>query len=140
LESLADANLEALEALPDIGPIMAQNIVQFFADQNNQSVVKGLINAGIKYPVLDVSARPDPADLPLADKTVVLTGALQAMSRSEAKKQLQSLGAKVTGSVSKKTSLVVVGIDAGSKAIKAEELGIEMIDEEALVTMLQQLK
>ena len=68
---------------------------------------------------------------------MVLTGALQSMSRSDAKKQLQALGAKVAGSVSKKTSMVVVGADAGSKAVKAQELGVEMIDEEAMIALIK---
>ncbi len=136
LEALLIADKESLEALPDIGPIVAQNIVVFFADQNNQSVIQQLRSAGVQYPEIDVTAQPDPSSLPLSNKTVVLTGGLATMSRSEAKKRLQSLGAKVSGSVSKKTSIVVVGSDAGSKAKKADELGIEMIDEDALLKLL----
>jgi len=136
ITSLASASIETLEALPDIGPVVAQSIAHFFADENNQAVISALFEAGVVYQVIEVSGLPDPSSLPLANKTIVLTGTLQAMSRSDAKKRLQALGAKVTGSVSKKTSLVVVGSDAGSKAIKAQELGVEMIDEEQLQSLL----
>jgi len=139
LDSLANTSLESLEALPDIGPIVAVSIVRFFADENNQALLNELQANGVHYPKIDVSALPDPDSLPLANKTIVLTGALQSMSRSEAKKQLQALGAKVAGSVSKKTTLVVVGADAGSKAVKAQELGIEIIDEEGLSKLLTNL-
>lgn len=137
LETLSNTTHQALEALPDIGPIVAQNIVRFFADQNNKKVIERLLSRGVHYQPIDVSNQPDPDSLPLTNKTVVLTGGLSSMSRSDAKKQLQALGAKVAGSVSKKTSLVVVGSDAGSKAAKAEELGIEMIDEDGLLELLE---
>lgn len=136
LGALSKATIEVLEALPDIGPIVAGNIVHFFADENNQNVIALLLERGVDYQAVDVSNLPDPNSLPLADKTVVLTGGLSSMSRSDAKKRLQALGAKVAGSVSKKTSLVVVGADAGSKAAKAQELGIETIDEQGLLTLL----
>ena len=136
LPNLAKADQEALEALPDIGPIVAENIVRFFADDNNQQVIDELLANGVSYEPIEISALPDPDSLPLADKTVVLTGTLQSMSRSDAKKRLQALGAKVTGSVSKKTSMVIVGAEAGSKAVKAEQLGIEMLDEDAFLALL----
>ena len=137
LDSLGEADQEQLESLPDIGPIVAENIVRFFNDENNRQVIESLLSHGVNYAKIDVDSLPDPSSLPLADKTVVLTGTLQSMSRSDAKKRLQALGAKVTGSVSKKTSMVVVGAEAGSKASKAEELGIEMIDEEGLLALLE---
>lgn len=140
LESLTSADLEALEALPDIGPIVARSIVQFFADQNNQAVLTKLLARGVTYAEIDVEQASDPSSLPLNEKIIVLTGALETMGRSEAKKRLQALGAKVTGSVSKKTSLVVVGTDAGSKASKAQELGIEMLNEEQLVSLLAEFE
>jgi len=137
LDALTDVTADALEALPDIGPIVAENIVRFFADINSRAVVAALIGAGVHYGPIEVDQLPDPESLPLNGKTVVLTGALQSLSRSEAKKRLQLLGAKVSGSVSKSTTLVVVGSDAGSKAVKAQELGIEMIDEGALINLLE---
>jgi len=139
IEALSQAPIEEFEALPDIGPIVASSVARFFRDENNKAVLKALFDNGVSYELIDVSALPDRANLPLADKTIVLTGTLQAMSRSDAKKQLQALGAKVAGSVSKKTSLVVVGADAGSKAVKAQELGVEMIDEDGLNKLLADL-
>jgi DNA ligase (NAD+) len=136
LDSLGSASADALESLPDIGPIVAENIVRFFADQNNLSVIKALLDSGLEYRRIEVDELPDPESLPLNGKTVVLTGTLQSLSRSDAKKRLQALGAKVAGSVSKNTGLVVVGADAGSKARKAQELGIEMIDEGELISLL----
>jgi len=136
LSALSEASLESLEGLPDIGPIVAQSIVRFFADANNQKLLKQLKENGVHYPEIDVGALPDKDSLPFSGKTIVLTGALSSMSRSDAKKQFQALGAKVAGSVSKKTSLVIVGEDAGSKAVKAQELGIEMIDEDAMLVLL----
>ncbi|MFT6408551.1 MAG: DNA ligase (NAD+) [Arenicella sp.] len=136
LDALSNVSAEALESLPDIGPIVAENIVRFLADQNNQSVIGTLLASGVSYKAIIVDELPDPQSLPLNGKTVVLTGALQSLSRSDAKKRLQALGAKVAGSVSKKTDLVVVGADAGSKALKAQELGIEMVDEDGLLALL----
>lgn len=137
LDALAKATHENLLALPDIGPVVAENIVRFFDDENNKKIIELLQDRGVKYQVVDVSSQPDPSKLPLIGQTYVLTGGLAAMGRSDAKKQLQSLGAKVSGSVSKKTSVVVVGTDAGSKAEKAEALGVEMIDEEQLLKLLE---
>jgi len=136
LSALSEAQFDSLEALPDIGPIVAQNIVRFFQDENNMRVIQALLDAGVKYQPIEVGSLPDPLSLPLTGKTIVLTGTLQTMSRADAKKCLQGLGAKVSGSVSRKTSLVVVGSDAGSKAIKAQELGVEIINEDSLIEML----
>lgn len=136
LDALKSVGVEVLEGLPDIGPIVAQNIVRFFADSNNQAVMNALVELGVNYDEIAVADLPDPESLPLNGKTIVLTGALQSLSRSDAKKRLQALGAKVSGSVSKKTDLVVIGADAGSKAVKAQELEIETIDEDGLIALL----
>jgi DNA ligase (NAD+) len=136
LDALMGVTSEALEALPDIGPIVAQNIARFFTDSNSREVIQNLLDRGVYYDAIDISSLPDPDSLPLANKVIVLTGTLNTLGRSDAKKRLQALGAKVTGSVSKKTDLVVVGADAGSKADKAQELGIEMIDEDGLLALL----
>ena len=136
LAELMATDHQTLESLPDIGPIVANSIITFFSDNNNCSVIDELIEAGINYPD---TAYKDPAtekDLPLANMTIVLTGSLQELTRGDAKKRLQALGAKVTSSVSKKTDIVVVGTDAGSKAVKAQQLGIKMIDEEQLKKIL----
>lgn len=136
LDTLKEASVEVLEVLPDIGPIVAESVVRFFADKINQEVIDALMDRGVRYEAIIVDELPDPESLPLNGKTIVLTGALQNLSRSEAKKELQSQGAKVSGSVSKKTDIVVVGADAGSKAVKAQELGIDMIDEAGLIALL----
>jgi len=136
IEKLQNATAADLEVLPDIGPIVASSIEVFWRDPSNLMVVQSLLDLGVTYPEISASELRDPDSLPLNGKTIVLTGALQSMSRSDAKKSLQSLGAKVTGSVSKNTSLIVVGSDAGSKAVKAQELGIEMIDEEQMLVLI----
>ena len=127
---------DELERLPDIGPIVAQSIVQFFLDENNLKVIEQLIASGVNYPLIDVSVIAE-GDLPLSSKIIVLTGGLESMTRSQAKSRLQEMGAKVSGSVSKKTDLVVVGTNAGSKATKAADLGIEMLDEAGLIALLE---
>ena len=136
IEKLKNATAADLEVLPDIGPIVANSIEVFWQDPSNLVVVQSLLDLGVTYPEISASELSNPDSLPLNGKTIVLTGALQSMSRSDAKKRLQSLGAKVTGSVSKNTSLVVVGSDAGSKAVKAQELGIEIIDEEQMLVLI----
>lgn len=138
IDALMGVGCESLEALPDIGPIVALNIARFFADENSRKVIQDLLNRGVEYSVIDIDLLPDPDGLPLANKIIVLTGTLNSLGRTEAKKRLQALGAKVTGSVSKKTDLVVAGADAGSKATKAQELGIELIDEEGLLELLNE--
>jgi DNA ligase (NAD+) len=136
IEKLKDADLEVLEALPDIGPIVAASIVSFFSDPKNLQIIDRLAALGVVYPLIDVPSVADIGKLPLHGKTIVLTGGLESMTRADAKKKLQTYGAKVAGSVSKNTSMVVVGTDAGSKAEKAAELEIEMLDEDQLLTML----
>ena len=136
LHSLQRADSDLLQGIPDIGPIVADSITDFFASDNNQAVVADLLNRGVHYEEIQALTEAEANDLPLQGKTMVLTGGLSSLTRAEAKKQLQALGAKVTGSVSKNTSVVVVGTDAGSKAIKAEQLGIEMWDEEQLLAVL----
>ena len=136
LHSLQRADSDLLQGIPDIGPIVANSITDFFASDNNQAVVADLLNRGVHYEEIQALTESEANDLPLQGKTMVLTGGLSSLTRAEAKKQLQTLGAKVTGSVSKNTSVVVVGSDAGSKAVKAEQLGIEMWDEEQLLAVL----
>ncbi len=138
LEKLYQVTADELQALPDIGPIVAQSIVDYFSSTENKEMLSRLLSAGIGYPKV-VKSSIAVQDLPLHGQTYVLTGALSTLSRSDAKKALQKLGAKVTGSVSKNTSVVVVGAEAGSKAAKAEELGIEMIDEDQLLALLDSL-
>lgn len=135
LDALLDADVEAIDAVPNIGPSMAEDIHAFFHEPHNREVIARLRAAGVHWPQ---PTRRSAANLPLAGKTFVLTGTLAAMSRDEAKEKLQALGAKVAGSVSKKTSYVVVGEEAGSKADKAKELGIPMLGESEFVKLLSQ--
>lgn len=123
--ALAAASEEQLMQVPDIGPVMAKNIVAFFADDKNCQIVDAIIAAGVNWP--DEQSAPIQAQT-LAGQTWVLTGTLQ-MPRAEAKAILEGLGAKVAGSVSKKTTCVLAGEDAGSKLAKAQELGVKVIDE-----------
>lgn len=131
LPALQEATLEQLQQVQDIGPIVAEHILHFFQEKHNKSVIKKLLDAGIHWPAIKVNA-----NLPLAGKTFVITGTLASMSRDEAKDRLEKLGGKVAGSVSSKTSSVVVGADPGSKYDKAKELGIEILDEKAFLHLL----
>ncbi len=135
LQAIMQADIESLIEIPDIGEIMAQHIVSFFAEQHNLSVIKALLDVGVKPSELELS---DEEDLPLSGLTYVVTGTLELMTRSQAKQYLQQLGAKVAGSVSAKTSCLIAGPGAGSKLNKAEELGIKIINEEDFVSLLTQ--
>jgi DNA ligase (NAD+) len=130
LESLMAADIEALEAVHDIGPIVAKQILEFFGEQHNRDVISKLRAAGVHWSAVD-----KPQVQLLAGKTFVLTGTL-SMPRAELKEKLQSLGARVTGSVSKNTDYVIVGEDPGSKYDKAMRLGIAVLDEAACIAMV----
>ena len=133
LDALMAADEESLQAVPDIGPIVARSIVTFFAQPHNREVIEKLLAAGLHWPDVEVKSAHE---LPLKGKTFVLTGTLTSMTRNEAKAALQALGAKVSGSVSKKTDYVVVGENPGSKAAKAEQLGVEILTESMLARLL----
>lgn len=133
-DELAQASLASLQQVPDVGPIVAQFVVDFFANSDNQQAVAALRNAGVHWQESSGSA----AEQPLAGLTYVLTGTLDTLTRDQASDQLRALGAKVAGSVSKKTDYLVAGPNAGSKLTKAESLGIEIMDEAALLTLLEQ--
>jgi DNA ligase (NAD+) len=130
--SLQQAGLEELELVADVGPIVAGNIRVFFADPENLEAVTRLTDAGVQWE----TTHPPVQSLPLAGQTWVLTGTLEAMSRDAAKEQLVTLGAKVAGSVSKKTHQVVAGPGAGSKLAKAQALGVPVMDESGLIEVL----
>ncbi|QFU76079.1 NAD-dependent DNA ligase LigA [Halioglobus maricola] len=132
-DALVAASEEALLAVDDVGPVVADHLRQFFDSQDSMAVASALMDAGVHWPVIEVVAAHD---LPLAGQTWVVTGKLEAVGRNEAKNLLQSLGAKVAGSVSAKTHCVVAGPGAGSKLTKATELGIDVIDEDAFLTFL----
>jgi DNA ligase (NAD+) len=133
LDALIAADEAALQQVPDIGPIVAARIAHFFAEPHNREVIAALRQQGVSWPE---GAPQRASEGPLAGKTVVLTGGLASMSRDEAGAKLEALGAKISGSVSKKTSLVVAGEAAGSKLAKAQELGLEIWDEAKLLAFL----
>ena len=134
LTSIMKADEESLQTVQDVGPIVASRIHSFFAEKHNQKVVKGLIDSGLTWK--ETKPSPKAADGLLSGKIFVLTGTMSNMTRDEAKDKIQAAGGKVTGSVSKKTNYVVYGDNAGSKLTKAQKLGIETIDEDALQKIL----
>ncbi len=133
LQPLIEADEDALKQVPDVGPVVAARIAHFFAEPHNRQAISALREAGVRW---SEGAPQRASQGPLAGKTVVLTGGLSSLSREQAGARLEALGAKVAGSVSKKTSIVVAGEAAGSKLVKAQELGIELWDEAKLLAFL----
>jgi DNA ligase (NAD+) len=133
LDAIMVASEDALLQVADVGPIVAHSIRTFFDQAHNREVVQALRDAGVTWAEGDALA---PTEMPLAGVTVVLTGTLQSMGRDEAKDKLEALGAKVAGSVSKKTSYVVAGAEAGSKLDKAQSLGVPVLDDAGLALLL----
>jgi len=134
LENIMHATEIQLLEVPDIGPIVAENLMTFFKQEHNIEVVNQLLEVGIHWPKIEQKAVGEQS---LLGQTFVITGTLETMGRNDAKTALQNLGAKVAGSVSKKTSHVVIGENAGSKAQKAAGLGINLLDENALIELLK---
>ena len=126
IENLAQADPEEVASIESLGGVISKSLQTYFATEGSEILLRELKEAGVN---LDYKGQTVVADAALSGLTVVLTGKLERLKRSEAKSKLESLGAKVTGSVSKKTDLVVAGVDAGSKLQKAQELGIEVLDE-----------
>ena len=133
MDAVMDAGVEELLEVPDVGPVVAESIHTFFAQAHNREVVEQLRACGVAWTENEPQAR---AVLPLAGKTVVLTGTLPTLGRDEAKDMLEAAGAKVAGSVSKKTDYVVAGAEAGSKLEKAQSLGVAVLDEQGLRDLL----
>ena len=133
LDRLREASIEELEAVPDIGPVVAKHIHTFFRQPHNLEVIDNLLKAGIRW---EEPEAPESEAQPLAGMTFVLTGALESMTREEAGEKLMALGARVSGSVSKKTTAVIVGDKPGSKLAKAEKLGVPVLDEQGLLALL----
>lgn len=131
LHKLMEAKVEELETIPDIGPVVANQIVAFFSEQRNRALIENLIVAGINWPQEEVFL-----NRPLAGEIFVLTGTLISLSREEAKEKLLKLGAKISESVSKNTTCVVAGANPGSKLAKAEKLAVKVIDEEQLKSII----
>jgi DNA ligase (NAD+) len=132
LAALRAADEERLQEVPDVGPVVAGEVASFFAENHNREVLDGLVKL-IRWPA--PSQAQAAADV-LANKRFVITGTLDAMPRDEAKRRLQALGAKVSGSVSRKTDYLVAGANPGSKRSKAEELGVAILDEDGFLALI----
>ena len=133
LDALLEASEEQILVVDDIGPVVAQSILGFLADPLNRELIEQLRASGIHWE----ESEPERGNLTLAGKTFVLTGTLPTLKRDEAASMIEAAGGKVAGSVSKKTSYVVAGDDAGSKLAKAQALGVAIIDETELLTLLE---
>jgi DNA ligase (NAD+) len=134
LDAIMGASVEQLLEVPDVGPVVADSIHTFFGQPHNREVVEQLRACGVTWEEGEPVAR---APKPLAGKTIVLTGTLPTLGRDEAKDMLEAAGAKVAGSVSKKTDYVIAGAEAGSKLDKARELGVAILDEEGMKELLR---
>ena len=133
LDAVMNASLDDLHTVEDVGPVVAHSIVTFWADARHQTVIKHLVELGVHW---DDVAVAEKIETPFTGKTVVLTGTLPTLGREEAKVLLEQAGAKVAGSVSKKTDYVVAGAEAGSKLEKAQQLNVAVIDEAQMLAML----
>ena len=134
LDRLRAADQSQLQAVSDVGPVVAEGVIRFFSQTDNQQVIDRLLAAGVIWPDKQISVPSDK----LAGKTFVLTGTLDQLTRDDAKQRLTDQGARVTGSVSGKTDFLVAGADPGSKLVKAEELGIPVLDEIAFLLLLEE--
>jgi DNA ligase (NAD+) len=139
IAALAAASPEELVATPEVGPVLAASVRSWFDEPRNQRLLERLRAAGVRMEVPPELRRAEPQGGPLSGKTYVLTGTLERMTRDEATAAIERLGGKVAGSVSRKTSGVIVGADAGSKADKAREMGVPMLDETAFLTLIADL-
>ena len=133
IEALAAASTEELEAVTDVGPVVAGHVHAFFQEKHNRDVIAALRKSGVRWPDIE---RPKAGELPLAGKTFVLTGTLESMDRAAAQDRVRALGGKASGSVSGKTDYVVAGSNAGSKLEKAQKLGVAVLDEKAFLEMI----
>jgi DNA ligase (NAD+) len=134
LAAIMGADEEELQAVPDVGPVVASRIHTFFAESHNRDVIEKLINSGLTWE--EGTPRPPAEDGAFSGKTLVITGTLTGMTRNEAKDRIQAAGGKVTGSVSKKTDFLVAGDKAGSKLTKAQNLGVAVLNEVELEKIL----
>lgn len=135
LEAIAAADRETLQSVPDVGPVVAEHLYHFFRASHNLEEIADLRALGVRWP--DGDPRPVAAQ-PLQGQVFCLTGTLESLTRDEAKARLQALGARVAGSVSARTTALVAGPGAGSKLLKAQELGVALLDEEGLLRLLEQ--
>jgi len=132
LEHIMQASEEALQSVPDVGPVVAQHVVTFFAQPHNREIIAHLLTAGIIWP----EVQPDTIDKKLHGNTYVITGTLLSFSRTEAKQKLEALGAKVSASVSAKTTAVITGENPGSKLDKAQQLDVPVLSEADLLSLI----
>jgi DNA ligase (NAD+) len=135
LDALQAATLEQIQETPDIGPVVGASIASFFGDSRHRKELKRLRELGLRWEE-GLPKRATESKLPLTGMSVVLTGSLQGISRDDAADQLKALGARVSGSVSKKTSYVIAGAEPGSKLARAQALGIPVLDERGLQELL----
>jgi DNA ligase (NAD+) len=135
MAALIQASVEALETVPDVGPVVARSVRAFLDEPRNCALVERLGAAGV---TMAGAVAPAVAIGPLTGKTFVLTGTLASMSRDEAQKAIEARGAKVGASVSRRTSYLVVGADPGSKVEKARELGVPVLDEDAFKRLIME--
>ncbi len=136
LDALRQASEEQLLEVEDVGEIVAGRVRAFFAGEKNAAAVEALLQAGLHWP--ENEGAPDPSTGPLRGKTLVLTGALEGMTRDEARERIVGAGGRVTGTVSKKTDYLVAGANAGSKRARAEQLGVEILDQSQLLALFNQ--
>lgn len=134
LKAIMKADEENLQRVPDVGPVVASHVHAFFKQKHNRKIIEKLLDLGIRWPRLKSTAI---SESPLRGNRYVLTGTLNAMSRDEAKERLQALGAKVSASVSGKTTAVIAGTNPGSKIAKAESMGIKILEENDLMQLLK---
>jgi len=134
LDKLLAADVARLQQVRDVGPVVAQSVVDFFAEAHNRNVIEQLRSLGVVWD--EHEPQPDKI-LPFTGKTFVLTGTLAALSRQQAKEKLEALGAKVSGSVSKKTDYVVAGLESGSKLERAQELGVAVLSEDQFLLLIE---
>ncbi len=132
-DAFAQANFEQLQQIEGVGPVVAEAVVAWFADEENRKLYERLL----KHVRIEKVVKKSEDELPLIHKTFVLTGTLESLSREEAKEKIESLGGSVSGSVSKKTDYVVAGSEAGEKLAKAEALGVTILDEQAFLKLLE---
>ena len=130
--AIQETTIEDLQEVPDVGPIVAHNIVTFFQQEHNREVVEKLLESGIQWPEVEMKSA---AELPLSGKIIVLTGSLSQLKRNDVKAHLIKLGAKVSSSISKNTDILIAGEKAGSKLKKAQDLGIKVIDEAEMMEL-----
>ena len=135
IDALSTASAQELSEIPDVGPVLVKSLTEWFADEKNQKLIQDLKNKGLNFKFIGNTVKA--AGSYFSGKTVVLTGTLSSMGRKEATALLEDVGAKVTGSVSKATDCVIAGVEAGSKLDKAQQLGIQVLDEQEFLSLIK---